>query len=172
MVALLVVALGVLGLVLMTLAFLWPGTQQWRADVGPADRFEPGSVRSFFLEDGRVTEVDSDVQWLQLAPRRGGFHLARLEDGEFRAYPWDDGRMLASRIFWSTTYPWPGEPMGHYRDLFSEHHGLFFGRHGAVWNIRGEVVGGPGRPLLVQYPAHVTGAGRVLVDLSQSVERE
>lgn len=161
----LVFALSAFGL-LMTLALTSAlaasnGTRQQglNVDLGPLERFAPGSVTTFVLHDGQLREV-TDLPRGRVTP--WGMHVVRLESVDdsrsVRVFSWrspDSG----SAIWWMPDGTTQFDP-GYFVDPAS----------GSLWRYSGAFVIGGGNRNLDYFRARVNAAGRVIVDVSQVVE--
>ena len=154
-------ALAGLGLLLMTVAFLWP-PQDRQVDLGHIDRFAPGTVTSFRIVEGRAYRLeDVPHDRVQL---RSGVHVVRLHDGEVRAFSW-----RCTRLGWAVA--WLPEPDG-IPDA-SPDEGIFRSRQcGSTWSMDGHVIFGPAPRGLDGFEVTVTDRGRVVIDLGRVIEGE
>lgn len=159
LVTLAALALAGLGLLLMTVAFLWPSVAR-DVDVGHIDRFEPGTVTSFHIVDGRA-RVMGDPPRQRVQPR-DGVHVVRLDDGEIQVFSWASTH-LGRPVEWQperTSYD------GGHRGLFVD-----LGT-GGMWAMDGTIVFGPPPRSLDRFPVRVTERGRVVIDLERIIEGE
>lgn len=147
------------GLLLMTVAFLWPSEER-EVDVGHIDRFEPGTVTSFRIVDSRAVPMGELTTGR--VGLRGGVHIVRFDGGEVRAFSWRCTR-LGHAVRWIPDFdePWwdaPGE--GVFRSSMC----------GSTWSMDGQAVFGPAPRALDGFGVTVTDQGRVVVDLGRVIE--
>jgi hypothetical protein len=123
-------------------------------DFGHVDRFEPGTVTTLQLHDGRLREV-TELPHGHVS--RDGYHVVRLETGEVRVLSWR-GPLTARAVWWMpdvVTY----EPDGYFVDSGD----------GSRWYYDGSRAFGPAERNLDHYESEVTEAGRVLVDVTDVI---
>lgn len=152
------VGVAVLG-VLMLAAFVTPEQPITRREVdfGRVDSFVPGTVTTFrIFEDStapsRMTHDDPFLRNCQRSYAGLLVHIARLEDGSFRAL---EGRSphMGEMVPWRQDFSWEGS-LGWFREPC----------HGDTYATDGTRVFGPTPRGLDYYDARVDG-GRVMIDL-------
>lgn len=170
----LVLAIAVLGgvFVLGTWRFVSPpASASALADVrlAPASDFAPGSVTSYRIIDGRVTEWQTDLNRYRAAVAgsrgriqgAGVFYVVRLPDGDFRVL---SGRSthLGGLVVWDTS----GDVWSN-----SSYVGVFIEpAHSEQWTADGTRVYGPAPRDLDRYAWHVDDGGVLVLDLSEAIE--
>ena len=120
----------------ITLAGQFPPSERHLIDLGSAERFAPGSVTSF-------PEL--------------GFHLVRLETGEFLALYIVDPH-LGCKVPWRPDFVFAGKK-GWFRNPC----------HGETYDMEGKCWFGPCPRGLDRFPTKIEG-GKVLVDLSTLIQ--
>jgi Rieske Fe-S protein len=145
--ALAMAVLFAVGVVVATVAFLWPsGTRTF--DLAPLDFFAPGTVTSYNLHEGvPVISLDGRVQ------TNRGFHIVRLPDGEIRALSSKDP-YLGCPVPWVPDFEFDGKT-GFFRDPC----------HLETFDMAGDRVFGPGPRGLDRFAVTIEN-GRVVVDLN------
>ncbi len=140
-----------------TVAFAIPtdyGPRSYVVYVGSAAGFAPGTIETFRGETGLVYGIwsDGDGTTVDEAP----FHLVRLLDGEFLALSAKDPRLGCTVVAGSTGYVPPRGIEG----------ARFYNPcPGALYDLAGRRLFGPGPRDLDRYTVTVMRDGRIRVDL-------
>jgi hypothetical protein len=127
-------------------------------DLGHIERFPPGSVTTFVVDDGRLREITD--------PPRGpvspwGLLVVRLDEG--------DGERSVRVFSWRS--PHDGWALWWMPDATTQHDPGFFidPARGSLWRYDGTFVAGGGGRNLDYFRVQVNPAGHVMVDMSQVV---
>lgn len=163
-------ALLTFGLVAMLVAsawaFAWPSPDVPReVALGQLSEFEPGTVASFTVTSDGVRRL-SAAGGYGARPSdypidgRNIVHVARLEDGQVRAFSGAD-------IFEARTIVWfPLARTPEVDDESAEPGRFSEPRRGGSWDIEGRWLFGPGPPRLEEFAVATLADGTVIVDVS------